>query len=54
MDALINKNKVWFKTKAQARRAWMQRTGVQIFKQKAGRHAGQFFVGTYIDFINRY
>lgn len=52
----INSNKVWFKTLKEARQAKSERmyTTDGIYRQKAGRHKGQYFVGSWIDFINRY
>ena len=56
MDALINPRKEWFRTLAEARTALKQRnrSGDGIYRQKQGRHKGQYFVGCYIAFINRY
>jgi len=51
--------KVWFKTlkeavTAKARKDMHGYVGIGIYKQKEGRHKGQYFVGDYMDFINRY
>ena len=58
MDALIIPRKEWFRSLAEAKKALAQRsqfqTGNGIYKQKEGRHKGQYFVGGYVDFINRY
>lgn len=52
----INPRKVWFTSIKEARQAKAERRSntAGIFKQKAGSHKGQYFVGDYIDFINRY
>lgn len=54
-------DKVWFKTLREAKNAQAQRrmmtfdyVGTEIFRQKEGRHKGEYFVGSHIDFINRY
>ena len=56
MDALINPRKEWFRSLAEARTALKQRNNTSdgIYRQKQGRHKGQYFVGWYYDFINRY
>ena len=51
--------KVWFKTLKEAVTAKVQKEmhgfiGIGIYRQKEGRHKGEYFVGTHIDFINRY
>ena len=53
-----NPNKKWFSTLKEAKQAKEERTtfdpGIGIFKQLSGGHKGQYFVGDFIDFVNRY
>ena len=53
----INTRKQWFATKREAVAAYEQRKGIAsigVYRQKEGRHKGQYFVGSYFEFINRY
>ena len=53
----INTRKQWFATKREAVAAYEQRKGIAsigVYRQREGRHKGQYFVGTYLEFINRY
>ena len=52
----INPNKKWFSSKKEATEACNQHSNlsVRVYKQKEGKHKGQYFVGNYMDFINRY
>lgn len=54
----INSRKQWFSSKKEAIAAHEQRKDSPqnegIYRQKEGRHKGQYFVGSYLDFINRY
>ena len=57
----INSRKEWFSSKKEALAAHKERvqqfgllSSFGVYRQKQGRHKGQYFVGTYIDFINRY
>ena len=50
----INPNQIWFKSLKEAKQACSERFLVEVYKQKAGRHRGQYFVGTYFEFINKY
>ena len=50
----ISPNQVWFKSLKQAKQASAERGVGEVYKQKAGRHRGQYFVGSYIEFINKY
>lgn len=54
----INPRKEWFTSKKEALAAYEQRKNSiaveGVYRQKEGRHKGQYFVGTYFEFINRY
>lgn len=52
----INPRKVGFTSLKEAKQALAQRpySTDGIYRQKAGNHKGQYFVDSWIDFINRY
>ena len=45
--------KEWFTSKKEAQTVAKERRQ-EVYKQKQGRHKGQYFVGSYIEFINKY
>ena len=54
----INSRKEWFASKKEALAAFeLRKNSIAVdgvYRQKEGRHKGQYFVGTYLEFINRY
>lgn len=54
----INPRREWFASKKEAIAAYEQRKNSisvdGVYRQKEGRHKGQYFVGNFIAFINRY